>query len=587
MPDITEDLFNIFRNQLYAWLLENTYDVIIMSKNDVKRYDFKGIVDGWTISLPETNWRMHVLIESTFPFRPVKVAYIGDDQYLKWPHLEEQGVLCLPENEYIPIENLDFSIRETLASAQDLLSKCCSLEYVFEESAKEFQSYWHRHSKDLDGNKILSLLDLNNRKPRKIAFNAPRSNSHWIIGESDEQIRLWLTNSKVEAGPPSYQANLVFIDNPPSLPFPSSGRQFVNTLLDQCPHVTTMLSHIESHLPVLIVFAIDTPDGIGLIGAEFPPYSRNGFQTKPRASAIRAQWIASRAPKPTRIYRADSSWIHGRDQNSTHRRLADSHAVAIGAGSLGSQVISRLGEAGVGKISIIDPDYMDTSNAGRHALGVESYGLYKTKQLASDLSKKYPHSSFISIPESFQNTIQREPEIFETADVIICCVGDPSQELFWDNWRYTGAPKPPVVYGWIGTQGTTGHALALGVNGPGLSCFLNLDGSVRYPDTFFMGETQAKVIPGCGTEFHPYGPLAAGRVELLVSRLIIDILSGTTSVPEHRVYACSDSDLKDIGGAWTYYHQQYRPQGYDGPFEYRPAIENCGACYSCAMNQSA
>lgn len=584
MLDMPKSQFEAYRNHLDEWLRKNVDDVVLMPKTGVERYALEGITDGWSVSLPETSWRVHILIESTFPFRPAKIALAGVNRYLQWPHVEEEGILCLPENEYFPIECLDSSIRETLSSAQKLLDKCQSPEYIRSESSREFQNYWFRQSANESGGEVLSLLNLKNRENRRIYFNAPNTGCYWLVGESENQIKEWLINCGIKPGPTTHQANLLHIDSPPSLPLPSSGRQFVKELLDQGTDVNLMFAGIDPRMPTLIVLSIDTPDGIGLIGAEFPSYFRTGFQANPKPKAIKAQWMASQAPKLVRINRADSSWIHGRDQNPSHSRLVCAHVVALGAGSLGSQVISRLAEAGVGKISIIDPERMDTSNAGRHALGLDSYGRPKAKQLASRLSNKYPHSIFRGIPESFQSAIKDFPELFECADLIVCCIGDSSQELFWDEWRRTEVVKPPTVHGWLGTQGATGHALALGSEGPGLSCFLDVDGSVRQPDTSFKRGRPAKVIPGCGTEFQPYGPLAAGQVELLVSRLILDILSGTTSIPVHRVFACSDSDLKDVGGVWTDRHQQYRPEGYSGSFEYQPAIEYCRKCHSCLMH---
>lgn len=581
MPDMAESRFDTSRSHLDAWLRENVEDVVSMSRAGVERYEFKGIVDGWTVTLPETDWRVRVLIDGAFPFTPAKAAYVGKNRYLLWPHVEEEGFLCLPENEYLPIEDLDSSIRETLVSAHELLDKCQSPEYVRSESAREFQTYWSRQSCQIDGGKALSLLDLENHQSRPIAFSRSSSCDYWLLGESEEGIKTWLEHRGFESGVATHQAFLVFIESPPSLPLPSSGSQFVKQLLNQSPEVDIMLAGIDPRVPTLIVMAIDTPDGIGLIGARFPPYFRAGFRAGPKPKAIKAQWVTSPAPKPVRISRADSRWVHGRDQTSSHSALAGAHVVALGAGSLGSQVVSRLAEAGVGRISIVDPELMDSSNAGRHALGLESYDLRKAKALARQLSASYPHGIFDGFPESFQSVIRNSPDLFGRANLVVCCIGDPAQELFWDEWRRTGVSESPTVYGWLGTQGATGHALALGVEGPGLSCFLDVNGSVRHPDTAFGADTQMKVIPGCGTEFQPYGPLAAGQVELLVSRLVLDILSGATSIPDHRVYACSIADLAEVGGEWTNRHFRYRPQDYDGPFEYRPAVDYCGECHSC------
>lgn len=255
--------------------------------------------------------------------------------------------------------------------------------------------------------------------------------------------------------------------------------------------------------------------------------------------------------------------------------------IVLGAGSLGSQVASRLAQAGVGHIPIVDPDNLEPSNIGRHALGMESVGGRKSSRLAQILSQKYPHGRYRGIPHEWQVALRRHRELFDNADLVVCCIGDPEEELAWDAWHRSGCLKAPTLYGWIGTEGTSGHALACTFDGPGLCCVIEPDGLLRRPDTDFLGDTRIKTEPGCGTEFQPYGPLAAGQVELLVTRLGLDLLSGKVEPPHHRIFACSTEDLEELGGRWTEEHYEYRPEGYDGPFECSIAVDECGRCHQC------
>src|SRR5690625_139781 len=54
------------------------------------------------------------------------------------------------------------------------------------------------------------------------------------------------------------------------------------------------------------------------------------------------------------------------------QRLADKHVLVIGAGALGTGSAEALVRAGVGKITIVDRDYVEFSNLQRQQLYVEA-----------------------------------------------------------------------------------------------------------------------------------------------------------------------------------------------------------------------
>lgn len=592
MPDTpfgSGSIFDEYRSQLSGWLRANMEQVYSLSRQNIELYNDKGkrIVVGWEVKPHGSDLSFRILLDSSFPFSHIKIAYIGECRHLQWPHVEENGFLCLPISGWRPIEDLVSSIRQRISYAQELLEDCHSEEYVKNESSREFLSYWARSAPSRAD--ILSLIDPSNEESRLVSV--AKAGAGWLAGENTEAIQEWMHgHNRGEAVPTHYfQAVFGCIETPPSLPLPNTAKQFFKQLIGESPQIKGLFEQLSPFEETFILLAVKSGGGKNLLGARLSRIPENGFRKPPKgsrkkllsASRARRAWDSFTQLTLVRADRADGAWVHGRGLDPHHRTLADARLVVLGCGSLGSQVASRLAQAGIGQMLLVDPENLTPSNVGRHALGMDSVRRNKAGELAMTLSAKYPHSSFKGIKTTFQVAIHDNSDIFKDADLIISCIAEADQDYAWDSWYRAEGISAPVIYGWLGTQGTTGHALALNSNGPALSCFFTPDGFLRNPDTDFDGDPQMKVEPGCGTEFQPFGPLSAGQAELLVTRLSIDVLTNKVSVPHHNVYACSTNDLEALGGRWTANHKEKRPSGYEGPFEYSPQVSKCGGCYQC------
>lgn len=586
--------FDEYRAQLSSWLRLNMLSVISLKKEDVARYSHKNIIAGWCAEDPKTHRKFYLLLKNTFPFSKVQIAWEGKDKYLQWPHIEEHGFLCLKEEGWQPIENIENSILETLKNANELIDACSkSNDFIKSESAWEFLSYWNRKAEVEVGAKILilSLIDINNTTTRAIACNT--SGNYFLVGESDKQLSNWINHSKQGCKNDHIQGIFGYINTKPSLPLPNTTEQLISTIIAQCDSIDKFIERLDPHKNTLFVFGIKTTDGIGLISVQINAISKKGFRImspankkKPKTSRfnIKKAWKRFGSFNFLGIKRIDGQWIHGRDMSEDYRALASSKVVMLGVGSLGSQVACQLAQSGVGQLTLIDPQELDSANVGRHALGMDSFKKSKADQLAEVLSKKYPHGSYYGLGlMSWQTAFSEHFSIFRDANLIISCIGEPDIDLAWDECYKTNDLKAPLIYGWIGTQGTVGHTLAITSTDPGLSCILDEMGFNRKPDTHFQNGSKIKFEPGCGTYFQPYSSISVGCVERLVSRMAIDILSDRTSTPIHRIYTCSTQDLIDVGGEWTEDHKLIRPQNYNGPLEYSKEVTKCGECHRCCQ----
>lgn len=73
------------------------------------------------------------------------------------------------------------------------------------------------------------------------------------------------------------------------------------------------------------------------------------------------------------------------------QRILDAHALVIGAGGLGSPVVLYLGSAGVGRITLVDHDFVDLTNLQRQiAHTAERIGLPKVASASSAVAAINP-----------------------------------------------------------------------------------------------------------------------------------------------------------------------------------------------------
>lgn len=73
------------------------------------------------------------------------------------------------------------------------------------------------------------------------------------------------------------------------------------------------------------------------------------------------------------------------------RRLLQAHALVIGAGGLGSPVALYLGSAGVGRLSVVDPDVVDLTNLQRQiAHDLTRIGLPKAESVCARVAAVNP-----------------------------------------------------------------------------------------------------------------------------------------------------------------------------------------------------
>ncbi|MDQ7789461.1 MAG: HesA/MoeB/ThiF family protein [Clostridia bacterium] len=203
----------------------------------------------------------------------------------------------------------------------------------------------------------------------------------------------------------------------------------------------------------------------------------------------------------------------------TQERLADSTALVVGAGGLGSPVLYYLAAAGVGRIGIVEGDRVDQSNLQRQILYTTGdIGHPKGQAALERLGALNPEIDIRLYP--YRLGFGNAAETIADYDIILDCTDNlATRRLLHHTCRKTGKPW---VHGAISEY--YGHVTTLLPDrGPCWSCLYE-DGDSREPETTGTFGPVAGLI----------GTIQAGEAvkyltglgELLVGRLLIwDALS--------------------------------------------------------------
>lgn len=232
--------------------------------------------------------------------------------------------------------------------------------------------------------------------------------------------------------------------------------------------------------------------------------------------------LPQKRPIPLLVERLDPSWTEGRDQHPEIEKRQSSHVLVLGVGALGSYAVDHLAKAGVGCITVVDPDILVSANIGRHLLGVGFLGQAKATTVATYVQRGHPATKVIPAPMSAEKWLMKYG--LETIDMVLDLTGEPDVRWYLDSARKNHPTS--LVIGWMEPFVAAAHACTL--LGPS---FWFVDGkdrmsdleAVDWPDEVIRRE------PGCSSEFQSYTASAAAYAVALVVERSLDVIDGVTT----------------------------------------------------------
>jgi len=509
---------------------------------------------------------IRVLLSKSFPYARPLIA-TSSKQFLMWPHIEEDGVICA-----LPL-SATFNPYDPLAVTQHVLNE--ALEVIKEgrsgtnldDFRQEFHSYWDRSVTE-GSVPVISTLS---------AFASPRIISVWfgkqhvIVGGNDDKLQEWMdrrfgtTKDKriFEPGillhldlpllPNQYPRRIADVGN-----IVHSLDQRSRTLLTKClladnTRSIVVLDAATTNGRALAALRLSPPSGKNMYGHKVD-LRQKGFRPGRVPETLELSRYLNSAPAPQRlkVKRVDSSWIHGRDADPRAQLLAQKKVAIIGIGSVGSFVAELLAASGVGSLTLIDNETLTFANAGRHLLGVNSEGTYKSQEVADLLQKRFPHHFITGLISDGQSFLREAAAQHQSYDLILSLAGDWELDCLLNDQYLSplSASCKHVIFGWTEPHAVAGHAVLLtGGNGCFL-CRFEENGLPKLKIAKWRQETMLSE-PACGGSFQPYGPVEIMVINSMIASLAVDWLLGKASSNLHRVYVSDEARIHETGGEVT------------------------------------
>jgi hypothetical protein len=569
------DQFDAAALQLEEWL-RGFQNVRPLSRDECASYRPRSIESGWELDLsgdPAIGSTIRVLLPESFPYARPLIA-TSSKQFLVWPHIEEDGGICaLPLaatlNPYDPLAVTQYVLNEALNVIKEGRSG-----KNLDDFRQEFHSYWDRAITE-GGVPVISTLT---------EFASPRIITAWygkqhvIIGGSDDKLQEWMdrrfgkTKDKriFEPGvllhldvpllPDQYPRHIADVGSVVQSLDQRSRTLLTRRLLADKSRTLLVLDSPTTNGRALAALRLSPPSGKNMYGHKVD-VRQKGFRPGRVPETLELSRYLNSAPAPQRlkVKRADSNWIHGRDADPKSQLLAQKKVAIIGIGSVGSFVAELLAASGVGNLNLVDKETLTFANAGRHLLGVNSEGTYKSQGVAELLQKRFPHHSITGIVSDGQPFLREAAAQNRPYDLILSLTGDWELDCFLNDQYLSplNAVSKHIVFGWTEPHAVAGQAVLLTGGDGCLLCHFEEDGLPKLKIAKWKQETMLSE-PACGGSFQPYGPVEIMAINSMIASLVIDSLLGKASSNLHRVYVSDEARIHETGGEVTAEWRSFR-----------------------------
>ena len=555
---------------LVAWVSTLSASARPLNPGELVHYVGRGVTDGWRLEVAFSDRirRLDLLIDGSFPHSPPRLALVDRPDFLVWPHLERDGVLCaLPGLAEVSAWRPTDVAAHVLGEACGLIERCAAGQNEA-DLREEFLSYWSQATTE-DAPAIFTLVD---PSPPSRPVRVWRGKDFYLVAEDDAALQAWLDHRfhGVKSSAPTIESAAFLWFERPIIPseyprvaadlvdlaraYTDVGGEVLRNLAAATPdRIVSILAAPTSHGPCLAGVTVNAPPDERRPGGRGTNSLLRGYREgKVPPSVLLGRYLGGTPVHRSSVSRVDPAWVHGRGIDPRFPRLRAAKVAILGCGSLGAPIALKLAQAGIGHLLLVDPETLAAANVGRHPLGIDHIGEYKALALATAIGRCFPHIAWVEgRADPWQRLAAKSPESLSSCDLIISTIGHWGAEGALNAWHVAGGRRPAVIYGWTEAHAGAGHAVAIGRRGGCLQCGFGETGQPLLHLTDWSDGSTLAHEPACGAVFQPYGPIELTHIEALIAELALDSVLADVDVSRHRIWAARRETLAAAGGAWT------------------------------------
>ena len=468
-----------------------------------------------------------------FPGEPPEV-FVSKDRCLVVPHIESNGRVCTgvasqPDDYADPIG----AVRRALQALAELLDKSLDPAWREHEFAREARSYWDAYClqrrRAPDAHPVPVMMDADLSGLANVADGAlgvftlgkeGTRNAAAVFATAGAQDPKSLAVRHGRAAGTHVAGHALFIRLPST--FAWTPQTWPTSLL-QLGQLVSQVTAGEVQLPAWLAKHKDRkprPYSVIFVHGEIA----YGYLLTPAV----VPGLAPAGIFPVGVRRLDADWALARGQGLDILHLRrKARVLLLGAGSLGAPVAEHLVRSGIGDLTAVDHETMESENTGRHTLGHTSVGRYKVLDLQARLLREVPGVSVKAEPMRAAKYVQThvQPGAF---DLVVDCTAESAVRTLLSAQRHGRLAGTPVVMTWVEPFCAAAHVVALGA----ADVWPMSDPADQAVNVAEWPDDPRVRLPMCGAGFHQYGSADIGQAAGFVAQRVLDIIDGAAALPK-------------------------------------------------------